>query len=496
MRFVLGIDVSTTASKALVADEEGRIVGVASTPHGHSSPNPLWSEQEPAEWWQAASCSIRHVLDQSDVAPEAIAAVGLTGQMHGLVLLGANGRVLRPAMLWNDGRSSAQCEAMRTRLGLDRLVAITGNDAFTGFTAPKLLWVRDHEPEVYAQAEQVLLPKDYVRYRLTGEFATDKAGAGGTLLLDLTSRDWSDAVLDAMDIPRQWLPPTFEGSAVTGRITQAAAIETGLRAGTPVMAGGGDQAAQAVGVGAVSPAIWALTLGTSGVVFAPCATPRIAPQGRAHAFPHAVPGQWHMMGVMLSAAGSLRWYHDALAADMTYEDLLEEAAQVPIGCDGLFFLPYLTGERTPHADPLAQGAFVGLRPRHTRGHLTRAVLEGVAFGLKDNFLLLQDSGLSRPRELRISGGGAQSPLWCQILSDVLEVELWSMQTQEGASFGAVLCAGVGAELWPTVEGACQQTIQTLPAARPDAAASAQYAAVHARFRSLYPSLSPFFGASV
>lgn len=496
MQFTLGIDVSTTASKALLADEEGQIAGVASTPHGHSSPNPLWSEQEPAEWWQAAMRSIQSVLDQSGVAPEAIKAVGLTGQMHGLVLLGANGRVLRPAMLWNDGRSSVQCEAMRTRLGLDRLVAITGNDAFTGFTAPKLLWVRDHEPEVYAQAEKVLLPKDYVRYRLTGEFATDKAGAGGTLLLDLTSRDWSDAVLDAMDIPRQWLPPTYEGSAVTGHITQAAAADTGLRAGTPVVAGGGDQAAQAVGVGAVSPAIWALTLGTSGVVFAPCATPRIAPQGRAHAFPHAAPGRWHMMGVMLSAAGSLRWYHDALAADMTYEDLLEEAAQAPSGCEGLLFLPYLTGERTPHADPLAQGAFVGLRPRHTRGHLTRAVLEGVAFGLRDNFQLLQESGLPHPRELRISGGGAQSPLWRQILSDVLEVELWAVQTQEGASFGAALCAGVGAGIWPTVETACQQTIQALPAARPDSAASAQYAAMHARFRSLYPSLRSFFGASI
>ncbi len=492
MRFVLGIDTSTTASKALLLDETGRIVGVASTEHTHSRPHPLWSEQDPAEWWTAVATSVRRVLSESNIDPLSVHAVGLTGQMHGLVLLSADGRVLRPAMLWNDGRSSAQCDAMRARIGHDRLVDLTGNDAFTGFTAPKLLWVRDCEPDVYARVGHILLPKDYIRWRLTGEFATDKAGAGGTLLLNLTTRDWSDDLLHALDIPRAWLPNTFEGPEVTGYVTASAADSTGLRAGIAVVAGAGDQAAQAVGVGAVVPDVWALTLGTSGVVFAPCAQPHVAQRGSAHAFPHAVPGQWHMMGVMLSAAGSLAWYLDMMTANVDVEALLDEAARVSIGCEGLTFLPYLTGERTPHADPLARGAFVGLTARHGRGHLTRSVLEGVACGLRDNAQLLRAAGLPPPLQLRISGGGARSALWRQIIADILDLELAVVQTEEGAAFGAALLAGMGVGFWPSVEQACGDTVRTKTDAKPQAAST--YDAVYDRFRSLYPALVPYYRA--
>ncbi len=490
---VVALDISTTASKALVLGADGRVLGLASSPHAISSPYPLWSEQEPADWLQAAQESLCRVLAENQITPARIQAIGLTGQMHGLVLLDQHENVLRPAMLWNDGRSAKQCDAIRDALGLARLVALTGNDAFTGFTAPKLLWVRDHEPDVYERINSVLLPKDFVRLKLTGTYATDKAGAGGTLLLDLPSRDWSYEVLSALDIPRGWLPPTNEGLGVTGVVSHAVSKATGLREGTPVVAGAGDQAAQATGVGAVCPDIWALTLGTSGVVFAPSSVPATDALGRAHAFPHAVPGMWHMMGVMLSAAGSLEWYRNTLASEVALAALLEEAGRAPPGCDGLVFLPYLTGERTPHADPLALGAFVGLTPRHSRGHITRAVLEGVAFGLRDNLELLMEAGLPPPREIRISGGGAKSPLWRQILADVLQMDLHVVEVTEGAALGAALLAGAGAGLWPSVEAACQAVVSTCALNSPSSN-SACYEMQYERFRDLYPRLRPYFAA--
>ncbi len=486
MQCVLGIDTSTTASKALLVSDSGQVMESASRPHRLSIPRPLWSEQDPEEWWQAVAAAIRQVLDRSGLHPE---AVGLTGQMHGLVLLGDRGLILRPAMLWNDGRAFRQCDVIRSQLGVENLVALTGNNAFAGFTAPKLLWVRDAEPDVYARAAHVLLPKDYIRYRLTGVLATDKAGAGGTLLLDLKRRTWAEHLLRSLNIPLCWLPPTFEGPAVTGCVSESAAAETGLRAGTPVVAGGGDQAAQAVGVGAIEPDTWAVTLGTSGVVFAPCRHPRYDRLGRAHAFPHAIPERWHMMGVMLSAAGSLRWYHDTLAAETDYDVLLAEAGEAPPGCEGLTFLPYLTGERTPHDDPHAQGAFVGLTPRHTRAHMTRAVLEGVAFGLRDNFQLLQNAGLPAPSEVRLSGGGARSGLWRQIIADVLGVSLKAVETSEGAALGAAVLAGVGTGLWSTAQAACDVAVRTGEIAIPREFACGD---AYDRFRSLYRCLRPYF----
>lgn len=492
MTYLLGIDVSTTATKALLIDQQGSVVAVAAQEYNFETPQPLWSEQDPALWWYGAVQSIRAVLAQSGVDPAQIAGVGLTGQMHGLVLLDANGTVLRPSILWNDQRTAAQCDEIRRRIGKAQLIQLTGNDALTGFTAPKVLWVREHEPEIYARARHILLPKDYVRWLLTGEYAMDKADGAGTLLVDLASRTWSTAVLAALEIPADWLPPLYEGPQITGTITAEAAAATGLLAGTPVMAGGGDQAAQAVGVGAVTEGVVALTLGTSGVVFASVDKPFYEPQGRLHAFCHAAPGRWHLMGVMLSAAGSLRWYRDTLAPGVGYDDLLAPAAQIAPGCEGLLFLPYLTGERTPHPDPLARGAFVGLTVRHQQAHLTRAVLEGVGFGLRDSFELMKGVGLSAIRQVRVSGGGARSPLWRQILADILNSELVTVNTTEGAAYGAALLAGVGAGLWPDVASACQQVIQITGSTQPNADAAAHYERVYAQYGRLYPTLRATF----
>ena len=492
MTCLLGIDSSTTATKALLIDGEGNQVGVASSEYPLSTPRPLWAEQDPDLWWRAAQDAIRRVISDSGIDPASIAGVGLTGQMHGLVMLDEAGRVLRPAILWNDQRSAAQCDEIRRRLGLEELVRITGNDAFPGFTAPKLMWVRDHEPGVYSRVRQVLLPKDYVRFRLTGGYATDKAGAGGTLFLDLSRRDWSSELLSALDIPLEWLPPTHEGTEVTGEVSSAAAEATGLTAGTPIFGGSGDQAAQAVGVGAVASGVVALTLGTSGVVFASSERPLVEPAGRMHAFPHALPETWHVMGVMLSAAGSLRWYKDVVAPEVDYDALLAEVAQIEAGAEGLVFLPYLSGERTPHADPDARGAFIGMTLAHGRGHLTRSVLEGVAFGLKDNLDLMGSVGLEHVDQIRISGGGTRSPIWRQILADVLGVELVSVETSEGAALGAALLAGVGSGTWSSAAEACAAAVELGEVTRPDEAAKQIYDGLYERFRASYPAVKPLF----
>jgi xylulokinase len=484
----LGIDSSTTGVKALIIDDKGSVVGSATTDLSLSTPYPLWSEQNPADWWQGAVKSITQVLQQLDLSGDDISAIGLTGQMHGLTLLDEAGEVLRPAILWNDQRTGAQCDEIRAKLGKSRLVELTGNDALTGFTAPKILWVREHEPEVYARVRHILLPKDYVRFKLTGDYAVDKADGAGTLLMNVKKRSWSKEVLEALNIPLEWLPTAYEGPEITGTVSAEGAGMTSLRGGIPVVGGGGDQAAQAVGVGAVEPGIIALTLGTSGVVFASAAEPFIEPEGRLHAFCHAVPDRWHMMGVMLSAAGSLRWYRDTMATGRDYETLLAPANNVPPGSEGLLFLPYLTGERTPHPDPLARGAFVGLTVRHSQAHLTRAVLEGVAFGLRDSFELMKSAGLVDIKQVRVSGGGAQSPLWRQILADVLNVELVTVNTTEGAAYGAALLAGVGAGAWPDVDAACRDCISLTGSTKPQAEAVAKYEDVYAQYRALYPAL--------
>jgi len=494
-RLFLGIDVSTTGAKALLVDEKGAVVATATTPLTLSTPKPLWSEQDPHEWWAGVTSSIQAALASAKAGGAEVAAVGLTGQMHGLVLLDGEQRVLRPAILWNDQRTGAQCDEIRKRMGgRARLVKVTGNDALTGFTAPKILWVRENEPDVYARARLVLLPKDYVRLRLTGVAGMDKADGSGTLLFDLASRGWSDEVLGALEIPRDWLPPTHEGPAVTGHVTAAAAAATGLREGTPVMAGGGDQAAGAVGTGAIRPGIVSLTLGTSGVVFATTDSPLVEPEGRLHAFCHAVPDKWHLMGVTLSAAGSLQWYRDTLAAGVPFDTLVDEAASAPAGSEGLIFLPYLSGERTPYPDPLARGAFVGLTVRHRRAHLTRAVLEGVAFSMRDCLDLFAGAGLAAVSQIRVAGGGAKGPLWRKIVASVLGVELVTVNSTEGAAYGAALLAGVGAGGWKDVAAACESAIAVTGRNEPDRDWQRTYDALYPRYRALYPALKAEFAA--
>jgi xylulokinase len=488
---VLGIDVSTTATKAVLVDGAGVVRGIGVAEYGFDVPKPLWSEQDPALWWNGTRRAVATALERAAAGASDVSAVGLTGQMHGAVLLDAVGEVLRPAILWNDQRTAEECDLIRERVGAEQLVAITGNDALTGFTAPKLLWVQRHEPDVWRRAAHVLLPKDYVRQRLTGDFAMDKADGSGTQLFDLAQRDWSPLVLAALDIDPDLMPPTFEGPEVTGEISRAAAEASGLRPGTPVVAGGGDQSANAVGLGAVGPGVVALSLGTSGVVFAATDRPLHDPLGRVHAFCHAVPGRWHMMSVMLSASGSLRWYRDALAAGVPFSELTDAAAQVAAGSAGLFFLPYLTGERSPHPDPRARGAFVGLTVEHERRHMTRAVLEGVAYGLRDGLELMVAAGMPRPDQVRVSGGGTASPVWRQILADVLGVRLATVATTEGAAYGAALLAAVGAGWFEGVEDATQALVQVIPGETPGADAEV-YAAAYPVFRELYPALAPIF----
>ena len=492
MTYFLGIDTSTTSSKALIIDQMGKVIAVASSPHSLQTPKPMWSEQNPDEWWEAVSTCIKTSLEKAGIKGEGIAAIGLTGQMHGLVLLDEAGNVLRPAILWNDQRTQSQCDEIHQRFGKEKFIQKTGNVALTGFTAPKILWVKENEPEVFARARHILLPKDFVRYKLTNEYAMDKADGSGTVLFDLRARDWSDDVLAALEIPRSWMPQTFEGSEFTGYVTEAAAALTGLKAGTPVAAGGGDQEAGAVGMGAVETGVVALTVGTSGVVFATTPSALIEPNGRLHAFCHAAPGMWHFMGVMLSAAGSLQWYRDTLAPEMSFDDLVKEAEAVPAGSEGLLFLPYLSGERTPHPDPLARGAFIGLTIRHSRAHMTRAVLEGVSFGLKDSFTLIQNAGLGKITQIRASGGGTKSPLWRQILASVLNAELVTVNTTEGGAYGAALLAGVGAGAWKDVASACEACIKITGSTQPVPEQVKIYQKAYLIYQELYPELKDSF----
>lgn len=492
MDYLLGLDVSTTGAKALLIDSQGAVIASHSTPHPSHQPKPLWSEQDPADWWNGIVTSIRAVLEQTGAA-ESIRAIGLTGQMHGLVCLDEAGNVLRPAILWNDQRTQAECDEITQIIGPERVIQITGNRVLTGFTVPKILWVKKHEPEIYARTAHVLLPKDYLRFKLTGGYDTDMAGASGTILLNVAQREWSREMLDALEIPYEWMPTVHEGPEITSVVSDAAAQETGLKAGTPIVGGGGDQAAQATGVGAVQPGIVALTVGTSGVVFAPLASYAYEPEGRLHAFCHAVPGQWHFMGVMLSAAGSLQWYRDTLFPDADFGALTDEAGSIPPGAEGLQFMPYLSGERTPHPDPLARGAFIGLTGRHTRAHMTRAVMEGVAFGLRDSFELIKNSEAGFVTEIRVSGGGAKSPVWRQILADVMGAPLVVAEAIEGAAYGAALLAGVGGGVWPDVPTACETAVKLGERVEPSPHA-ARYEQAYAIYRELYPTLSSTFHA--
>jgi xylulokinase len=499
---LLGLDLGTSGAKALLITGDGSVAASATVDYPLSTPHPLWAEQDPADWWSATVAAIRTVLASSGVAPGDIAGIGLTGQMHGLVLLDGHLRVLRPAILWNDQRTEAECESITRDVGAERILELTGNPVLPGFTAPKILWVRRHEPEVYARVASVLLPKDFIRLQLTGEQLGEVSDASGTSLFDVGRRTWSAEMLQALGIPRTWLPEVTESPVASARVSGDAARATGLVEGTPVVGGAGDQAAQAVGSGIVEEGAVSITLGTSGVVFAASTRYRTDPQGRLHAFCHAAPGLWHLMGVMLSAGGSLRWYRDTLGTEEkaraagagrdAYDELLDAAAAVSAGADGLFFLPYLTGERTPYADPHARGVFFGLTLRHGKSHLTRAVVEGISYGLRDSLELMRETGLSISA-VRVSGGGARSPLWRQILADICEAEVVTLNVTEGAAFGAALLAGVGTGVFSDVRTASRQVVRETGRTRPGPD-DAIYRRQYPFFRSLYQALAPRFKA--
>src|SRR4051794_16989661 len=475
MSAVVGLDVGTSGVKGIGLVDDGRVVARAERGYGLATPRPGWAEQDPEDWW----CATREVLDElSRAMGGAPAAIGLSGQMHGLVALDRSDRPLRPAILWNDQRTGAECAEIEDQIGLERLVQLTGNRALTGFTAPKLLWLRRHEPAAYARITSILLPKDYVRLRLCGEKATDVADASGTLMFDVAARAWSDELCTALDLEPQWLPRVYESPELTGARTD----------GVAVAAGAGDQAAGALGAGVLhAGGAASVVIGTSGVVFAALDSYVADPQARAQTFCHAVPHTWHAMGVMLSAAGSLRWLRDVAAPGVDFDVLVGEAAAWEPGVGGLTFLPYLAGERTPHADPDARGSFTGLTLRHGRGALVRAVLEGVAFGLRDCLDVLPVSS-TPPTIGRVSGGGARSDLWLRIVASVLELPLQRMVIDEGAAFGAALLAGVGAGLWHDPAVAVTAAVRTQGEIEPDPAWVAAYAELRHRYRSLYPAL--------
>lgn len=503
MTYLLGLDVGTTGAKALLIDVEGTVVVSAIEEYPMFTPHALWAEQDPEDWWKATQRSLRRVLSEADVKPDEVKAIGLTGQMHGLVLLDRDSRVLRPCIMWNDQRTGLQCASITKKVGLHRLLELTGNPVLPGFTASKIVWVRENEPDVYDRSAHVLLPKDYIRYRLTGEHATEVSDASGTSLLDVRHRCWSDEMLSLLNIPKVWMPAVHESTEVTGQVSRAAAEATGLQSGTPVVGGGGDQAAGAVGNGIVRPGVVSVTIGTSGVVFAHTEKLGVEREGRIHAFCHAVPNAWHVMGVTLAAGGSLRWFRDTfgeperakasqIGAD-PYEVLLSEASMVPAGSEGLLFLPYLSGERAPYADPNAKGVFLGLTLRHTKAHCVRAVLEGVAYSLRDCFELMRAMGIHAD-QVRVSGGGARSPLWRQILSEVFDTELVTLESTEGAPYGAALLAGAGTGIYQSVSEACEQTIRIASRTAPDQVRVRIYQEYFSVYRSMYAPLKPVFDA--
>jgi len=488
----LGIDVGTGGSRAVLIDHHGQIIAAKTVEHeAFASPQTGWAEQDPRDWWRASASAIRAVVEDDKVNVDEIAGVGLSGQMHGSVLLDERDEVLRPALIWCDQRTELQCQRLTNEIGASRLIELTCNPALTGFTLPKLLWVRDNEPEIWSQVRSVLLPKDYVRLRLTGAKATDVADASGTLLLDVSKRRWSAEMMAAAAIDEKILPRVYESQEITGVLSDTAAAEVGLRSGIPVVAGAGDQAAGAVGVGIVQPGSVSATIGTSGVVFAATNQPALDPKGRVHTFCHAIPARWHVMGVTQGAGLSLRWFKDQFGVidgdGDPYEYLIREAAAVSPGANGLLWAPYLMGERTPHLDPNARAALVGITASHTRAHVVRAILEGVAFSLRDSFEILKEMGVPA-QNVRLAGGGARSALWRQIQADIYGQPVEIVEAEEGAAYGVALLAGVGTKAWSSVDEACLSVVKTKARIAPDIKSAELMDRQYKAFQALYPAL--------
>ncbi len=486
----MGIDVGTGGTRALVVDERGKIRAGVTAAHGDMRmERPLWAEQRPENWWDASVEAIRGALGQAQISGRDVRGIGLSGQMHGLVILDEDHQVIRPSLIWCDQRSQAQVDAINRTVGSAKVLSYIANPVLTGFTLPKLLWVRDNEPEHYARVRKMLLPKDYVRFRLTGEFATEVSDASGTALFDVVKREWSLPMMAALSLDRAILPECHESIAVSGAVTPAIATLTGLAAGTPVVGGGGDQAASAVGNGIVELGIVSCTLGTSGVVFAHMEQVAYDPSGRVHTFCHAVPDKWHVMGVTQGAGLSLQWFRNQLAPGTDYDVLTKEAAASPAGAQGLFWLPYLMGERTPHLDATARGGWIGLTAKHTRADLIRSVIEGVSYSQKDCLDIIEQLGVL-VRSVRVSGGGGKSPFWCQVLADVLEKPVVTLETQEGSAYGAALLAMVGTGAYSSVPEVCRSVIRETGSIQPRTEESAVYRDGHPIYRSLYPALKP------
>jgi xylulokinase len=538
---VLGIDIGTSGTRAVIMDEAGRIVASATEDHApFASPEIGWAEQHPEDWWRAAGIAVRKALSEAHLRGDQISCVGFSGQMHGAVLLDSAGEVVRPALIWCDVRTEKQCQELNQRIGAAQLIQFTCNPALANFTLTKLLWVRENEPENWKRVRSVMLPKDYVRFRMTGERATDMADASGTLMLDVAHRRWSNHVLQAVEIDSSMLPSLHESPEICGKISSGGAAATGLAEGTPVVAGAGDQAAGATGMGIVHPGSVSATIGTSGVVFAATDRPALDQQGRLHTFCHAVPGRWHVMGVTQAAGLSLRWFRDHFLCGQNgqaktgqskngqskngqsktgqsktgqsktgqsktgqsktgqskngtdpYELLIAEAASIAPGSNGLLWAPYLMGERTPYLDSNARAALVGLTASHTRAHVVRAILEGVAFSLQDTFTIFHEMKIP-VNSIRLGGGGARSELWRQIQADVYGHEVQRVEAEEGAAYGAAILAGVGARIWPSVDAACEAVVRVRDRVPPDPASAATMANNYMSYRRVYPALKSIF----
>jgi xylulokinase len=490
---LLGIDVGTGGTRALIIDAGGRVVASATQDHqAFASPQIGWAEQDPGDWWRACGIAVRKALALSRLRADQIACVGLSGQMHGAVLLDEQDRAVRPALIWCDVRTEKQSRDLTAQIGADRLIQLACNPALANFTITKCMWVRENEPENWRKVRSLMLPKDYVRLQLTGERATDMADASGTLLLDVAHRRWSTEILELVQIDESLLPSLYESPEVCGQVSATGAAATGLHCGTPVVAGAGDQAAGAIGMGVVSPGTVSATIGTSGVVLAATDRPALDPKGRLHTFCHAVPGRWIVMGVTQAAGLSLSWFRDQLTCrsngcSESYEALTAEAANAPPGCGGLLWAPYLMGERTPHIDPTARAMLVGLTASHTRAHVIRAILEGVAFSLRDTFTIFQEIAVP-VAAIRLGGGGARSALWRQIQADVYRQQVETVEAEEGAAYGAAILAGVGIKAWPSVDSACNSVVRVVGNVNTNPEVSLVMEKAYAEYGRIYPAM--------